>query len=132
MDNQTNSVENMPLIQIVFLMIFGTTFVGTILVIAIFISQPTDFQYGVFRTVLAIAAAGTAVFIPGMLHLTMERKKLFVVRAGGALAVFAVVYFFDPAHWLVMVNAKDHAQVQTNREGNNILNNAPVIIEKTP
>lgn len=131
-DNNTgNSVASMPLVQLVFIMVFGSTFVVAILIIALFVSHPTDFQYGVFRTVLAMAAAGVAVFIPGMLQLTLERKQLFALRAGGAIAVFAVVYFFDPAHWLITVNARNHAQVQTNREGTNVIHNAPLLVAPT-
>lgn len=72
---------------------FGGAILVTILVIAIRFPHPTSFQYTVFRIVLAIAAAGVAALIPGFIDVTVSD----FVRAGGALAVFAVVYFFSPA-----------------------------------
>lgn len=72
---------------------FGVTFVVTLLVLAIAFPNPSPFQYAVFRVVLALACAGVAVVIPGILNLTLGKW----LTAGGALAVFAVVYFFSPA-----------------------------------
>jgi protein O-GlcNAc transferase len=75
---------------------FGVMFVAALLVLAIAFPQPTSFQYDVFRIVLAIACAGVAAVIPGFLAVSMDAKGL-VIRAGGALAVFVLVYFFSPA-----------------------------------
>lgn len=72
---------------------FGVIFIVTILVVAIFISEPTDFQYIVFRIILALASAGVAAMIPGFLSVEVSTS----VRAGGAIAVFVIVYFFSPA-----------------------------------
>jgi len=74
-------------------LIFGVIFVGAILVIAIFIPSPTPFQYTVFRIVLAVAAGGFVSMTPGFI----EAKVGSLVRGGGALAVFVVVYFYAPA-----------------------------------
>ena len=73
--------------------VFGVAFVSAILVLAVFFPDPTNFQYTVFRIVLALAAAGVAAFIPGFLHLQVNNW----LRAGGAMAVFAIVFFFSPA-----------------------------------
>jgi hypothetical protein len=75
---------------------FGVMFVAAMLVLAIAFPQPTSFQYEVFRIVLAIACGGVAAVIPGFLAINMDVKGL-VIRAGGALAVFLLVYFFSPA-----------------------------------
>jgi hypothetical protein len=75
---------------------FGVLFVVALLVLAIAFPQPTSFQYAVFRIVLAIACGGIAAVIPGFLAVSMDAKGL-VIRAGGALAVFLLVYFFSPA-----------------------------------
>src|SRR5215813_4281404 len=75
---------------------FGVLFVAALLVLAIAFPQPTSFQYEVFRIVLAIACGGVAAVIPGFLALSMDAKGV-VIRAGGALAVFLLVYFFSPA-----------------------------------
>lgn len=73
--------------------ICGVVFVAAILVIALFISEPTQFQYTVFRIVLALAAAGFVSMTPGFI----EAKVGNAVKAGGALAVFLVVFFYAPA-----------------------------------
>jgi hypothetical protein len=72
---------------------FGVVFVATILIMAIWIKSPTPFQYTVFRIILAVAAAGVAAVIPGILSVTVSNY----VQAGGALGVFVVIYFFAPA-----------------------------------
>jgi Tfp pilus assembly protein PilF len=69
---------------------------GVFVLLAIAFPQPTSFHYEVFRIVLAIACGGVAAVIPGFLAVTMDAKGL-VIRAGGALAVFLLVYFFSPA-----------------------------------
>jgi hypothetical protein len=72
---------------------FGVVFISAIFASAIFLKNPTPYQYQVFKIVLAIAAAGISSFIPGFLSITVKG----FVRAGGALGVFVVVYFFSPA-----------------------------------
>jgi len=54
---------------------------------------PTDFQYLVFRIVLSLAAAGAAALIPGFIEVNVSTY----VKAGGAIAVFIVVFFYNPA-----------------------------------
>lgn len=76
--------------------LFGVVFVVVLLVIAIGFPTPTPFQYTVFRIVLALAAAGVAAMIPGFI--SVEFKTW--VKAGGALAVFVIVYFVNPASLL--------------------------------
>lgn len=72
---------------------FGVFFVATVLIIALFIPNPSPFRYEVFKIVLAIACAGVAAFIPGFLNVEVGRW----VRAGGAIAVFIIIFFFSPA-----------------------------------
>jgi uncharacterized integral membrane protein len=76
---------------------FGVVFLAIILVIAVFIPNPTNFQYQVFRITLALAAGGVAAVIPGILNVNIPR----FITAGGALAVFVVVYFYSPAQLIV-------------------------------
>ena len=73
--------------------VFGVVFLVVMLVLAIAIPEPTAFRYTVFRTVLAVAVAGVAAFLPGF----MEANIGGGVRAGGALAVFVVTFFLNPA-----------------------------------
>jgi hypothetical protein len=72
---------------------FGIVFIVTLLTLAITVPEPTAFQYMVFRIVLALASGGIAAMIPGFLHVEISEW----VRAGGALAVFVIVYFYNPA-----------------------------------
>lgn len=80
-------------IQIICAFSFGVTFVGLMLVIALLSPYPSTFQLFTFRIVLALAAGGVAAMLPGFLTVNIPN----VLRAGGALAAFAVVYFFNPA-----------------------------------
>ena len=72
---------------------FGVVFVIVILGLAVWKPEPSAFQYTVFRIVLALAAAGVAAMLPGFIELEVPGW----LRAGGALAVFAIVYFYSPA-----------------------------------
>jgi hypothetical protein len=71
---------------------FGVVFLVVLIVLAIFFPNPSPFQYTVFRIVLSLAAAGAATMIPGFL----EVKFANWLRATGAFAVFAIVYFLNP------------------------------------
>jgi ABC-type transport system involved in multi-copper enzyme maturation permease subunit len=79
---------------------FGVLFVGVLLAVAFFFPRPSAFQYVVFRIVLALASAGVAAFIPGFISVVVSRW----VRAGGAMAVFVIVYFFSPANLVTKPN----------------------------
>jgi len=79
--------------QIVVACALGVAFIVTLLVLAIKFPHPTPFQYNVFRIVLSLAAAGEAAVVPGFLSVSINTS----IRAGGALAVFVVVFFFNPA-----------------------------------
>jgi hypothetical protein len=74
-------------------LIFGVVFVAAILTIALVVKEPTQFQYTVFRIVLSIAAAGFVSMTPGFLQVAVSNW----IRAGGALAVFVIIYFWNPA-----------------------------------
>ena len=73
--------------------VIGIVFVAVLVLIAITLPRPTPFQETVFRVVLALAAAGIAALLPGFLALRFRKS----IRAGGALAVFFLIYFFNPA-----------------------------------
>lgn len=71
---------------------FGVAFVIVLLTFAIAYPEPSNFQIFVFRTVLALAAAGVAAVIPGMLNLQIGTW----LTATGAIAVFAIVFLVNP------------------------------------
>jgi hypothetical protein len=79
--------------------VFGVSFIVVMLLLAVFFSHPTPWQYLVFRVVLALAAAGIAVMIPGFIQVQVAGS----LRAGGALGVFAVVCYVNPASLVVPV-----------------------------
>jgi hypothetical protein len=68
-------------------------FLSLLLTIVLRWPNPSPFQYIVCRSVLALAAAGIAAMIPGLLDVRLSTR----IRASGAIAVFVVVYFFAPA-----------------------------------
>lgn len=76
---------------------FGLCFVAVLLALAIWFPNPTPFQYTVFRITLALAAAGVAGVIPGMIRLKIQPGTALLIHAGGALAVFVIVYLLAPA-----------------------------------
>lgn len=71
----------------------GVLFVAALLAINIWIPNPSPTQATTFRIVLALAGAGFGAFIPGFLNVSVGN----FARAGGALAIFLIVYFWDPA-----------------------------------
>lgn len=82
--------------QIITAFIFGVVFIAAMLLLALKFPKPTPFQYNIFRTVFALAAAGVAAMIPGFLNLELNSSVGLLIRAGGALAVFVIVFFFNP------------------------------------
>lgn len=71
----------------------GAALIVVILLLVIFIPCPSATQYFVFRIVIALAAAGLVAVIPGVLKINLTNG----ITASGAIAIFAIVYFFDPA-----------------------------------
>jgi len=72
--------------------IFGVVFIFLILGFSIGFPNPTPIQIKSFITVLALAAAGIGGVIPGFI----EIKYRAAIRAGGALSLFVIVFFFQP------------------------------------
>lgn len=75
----------------------GAVFLATMLAIALFVANPSPFQYFVFRSVLSVAAAAFASSIPGILKVKLGTG----IIAGGALAVLVIVYMLNPAALVV-------------------------------
>lgn len=77
--------------------VFGIVFVTVMLVIAIAIPNPSSTSFFTYRVVLALAAAGIAAVIPGFLNVEISLGLKTVIRAGGAIAVFLIVFLMNPA-----------------------------------
>ena len=88
-------------IQIVIAFVFGVAFIFGLIVLAVKFPMPTQFQYSVFRIILSLAAAGVAAMIPGFINIELNSTIGLLLRAGGALAVFAIVFFFNPAQMAI-------------------------------
>jgi hypothetical protein len=56
--------------------------------------------------VLSLACGGVAAVIPGFLAVSMDKAGI-AIRAGGALAVFLLVYFFNPAQLVASPSSID-------------------------
>jgi hypothetical protein len=72
--------------------VFGVVFISVMLVFATQIPNPTQFQQWVFIVVVALAGAGIGAVIPGVLN-----YKSPYLTAGGALAVFVIIFLLKPA-----------------------------------
>jgi hypothetical protein len=86
-----------PSIQGLIAFVFGVVFLIALITLAVRFPRPTSFQYSIFRIVMALAAAGVAAMIPGFLDVQVTATTRFLIRAGGAIGVFVIVYFFKPA-----------------------------------
>ncbi|HXO19319.1 MAG TPA: hypothetical protein VOA87_05255 [Thermoanaerobaculia bacterium] len=93
--------------------VFGVVFVVVLVVLAIAVPNPTPFQYTVFRVLLALAAAGVAATIPGFLQVTIADW----LRVGGALAVFVIVFFYNPAALVVVQEPRPGPAALFTKEG---------------
>ena len=71
---------------------FGCFFAIVLLLIAIFDRNPTQLAIFIYRVVLALVAAGIGAVIPGMIDVNVQP----VIRAGGAIALFVIVFWFNP------------------------------------
>jgi len=74
-------------------LVFGVVFIVTLIILSIALPNPTPFQYTIFRIILALATAGVSAMVPGLLHVEVSSW----LRSSGALAVFVIVYFYNPA-----------------------------------
>ncbi|MBV7439681.1 DUF4019 domain-containing protein [Aeromonas sp. sif2416] len=76
---------------------FGVIFLSTILVLVVLNPTPTNVQFFAFRLTMALSAAGIGALLPGFLRLDIPLPIQGGVRASGALALFASVWFVNPA-----------------------------------
>ena len=74
---------------------FGVVFIAVLLVVHIAFPDPTPTQFDTFKTILALAAAGMGGILAGFLQIEGQIQQI-AVRAGGALAIFAIVFFYNP------------------------------------
>jgi hypothetical protein len=79
--------------------VFGCVALATVLWLGFRAETLTEQQFEILRIVFALAGGGVGAVIPGFLDVNMKAGAKLALRAGGALAVFVVLYFWSPAHW---------------------------------
>jgi hypothetical protein len=86
-------------LEIVLAFTFGCVALAAVLWLAFRSESLSNEQFEILRIVLALAGGGVGAVVPGFLDLNLKAGPRFALRAGGALAVFVVLYFWSPAHW---------------------------------
>jgi hypothetical protein len=86
-------------LQMMLAFLFGCAALAAVLWLAFRGGNLNDQQFEILRIVLALAGGGVGAVIPGFLDVNMKAGTKLALRAGGALAVFVVLYFWSPAHW---------------------------------
>lgn len=87
-------------INVLLAFVFGVIFVTAILTLVIKVPDLDDFQRWVFVIIIALACAGVAAVIPGILDI-----KIPYIRAGGALAVFVLILLNKPGVVMTAIKA---------------------------
>lgn len=80
---------------------FGVIFLAAILTLLVINPKPTLAQFFGFRLTLGLAAAGVGAFIPGFIHYEQQLPHKGLLRCGGAVALFAAVWFTNPARYVI-------------------------------
>jgi uncharacterized BrkB/YihY/UPF0761 family membrane protein len=94
---------------------FGVVYITIMLVLAFVFQAPTPLQYLIVRVILALAAAAIATLLTGFINLEIPN----ILKAGGAFAVFIVVFFYNPAsaRWLGWgEHVKETADIEVDEE----------------
>lgn len=81
--------------------VFGVIFLAAILTLLVLIPKPTLAQFFGFRLTLGLAAAGVGAFIPGFIQFDQPLPHKGLLRCGGAIALFAAVWFTNPAKYAI-------------------------------
>lgn len=76
--------------------IIAIIFMGVpIVALMFFISTPNPHQFFIFRVFIALGGASIATYIPGWLNINIKAYNN-KIKAGGAIAVFILLYLFTP------------------------------------
>ncbi len=86
-------------LETVLAFVFGIVALAVVLWLAFRAETLSEQQFEILRIVLALAGGGVGAVIPGFLDVSVKASTELALRAGGALAVFVVLYFWSPAHW---------------------------------
>jgi hypothetical protein len=92
----THTSEKLPSWALIVSVSGGLTFLVVLLIIAVFIPQPTTSQFFIFRVVLALAAAAFGATISGFMRINLPLWGKGLISAGGALGLFVLVFYVNP------------------------------------
>jgi hypothetical protein len=86
-------------LEIVLAFVFGCVALAVVLWLAFRSDSLSSQQFEILRIVVALAGGGVGAVVPGFLDLHLKAGAKLALRAGGASAVFVILYFWSPAHW---------------------------------
>jgi len=89
------NMNQTPKWQLIAGLAIGVLFASIVLGLAVMIPNPTGSQFFIFRGTFAMALAGIAAIIPGLLDVESRYNK-FSIKATGAIAVFVLVWLLNP------------------------------------
>jgi hypothetical protein len=95
----TQAGQRVGRLEVVLAFVFGCVALAAVLWLAFRSDSLSNQQFEILRSVLALAGGGVGAVVPGFLDLHLKAGAKLALRAGGALAVFVVLYFWSPAHW---------------------------------
>ena len=87
-------------LDIILMFSFGVLALIALFVIGLIVDQPNQLLSLVSRVTLALACAGIAAMLPGFVQLNITPHANVAIRAGGAVAIFVLVYLVDPGSQL--------------------------------
>jgi len=114
-------------LELVLAFVFGCVALAAVLWLAFRAETLSEQQFEILRIVLALAGGGVGAVIPGFLDLSVKASTKLALRAGGALAVFVVLYFWSPAHWAPSTGAVEQHTNGTNSPAQNSTGNTVII-----
>src|ERR1700680_4167893 len=97
LEDHSTSVSAIPKWLVPVAFFTAILFLATILMLAVKVPTPTPFQFIVFRILIALFGAAFSMAITAFLTVRLHLSKDVQIVAGGALAVFVVLFFFTPA-----------------------------------
>lgn len=74
----------------------GLLFTTLLVIISIYVKNPTPFQYFIFRSLLSVCIPGLLVCFPGFIEVSYEKAGMSIT-AIGLLAIFLLIYKMNPA-----------------------------------
>ena len=80
---------------------FGIVALLILFAVALYTENPSPLLIMVSRVTLALACASVVAVLPGYIHLELSQRGAIALRAGGAIAIFVLVYLFNPASYVI-------------------------------